>query len=82
MNLNLLKYYMRENNDTVSTLALALNIHYVTLTLKLNSKREFNKREIEVISKRYNFDAEQTMKIFFDEEWLNEKDWCKQKFNF
>lgn len=56
---------MRENHDTVSTLALALGIHYVTLTLKLNSKREFNKREIEVISKRYNFDAELTMKIFF-----------------
>lgn len=65
MNCNLLKYYMRENHDTVSTLALALDIHYVTLTLKLSGKREFNKREIEVISKRYNFDAEQTMKVFF-----------------
>lgn len=76
MNCNLLKYYMRENNDTVSTLALALGIHYVTLTLKLNGKREFNKHEIEFISKRYNFDAEQTMKIFFNE--VNyEKDWYK-----
>ena len=65
MNLNLLKYYMRENHDTVSTLALALGIHYVTLTLKLNGKREFNKHEIEIISKRYNFDAEQTMNVFF-----------------
>ena len=65
MNLNLLKYYIKENHDTVSTLALALNIHYITLTLKLNGKREFNKHEIEVISKRYKFDAELTMKIFF-----------------
>lgn len=65
MNLNLLKYYMHENNDTVSTLALALNIHYVTLTMKLNGKRDFNKHEIEFISKRYNFDAELTMKVFF-----------------
>ena len=56
---------MRENNDTISTLALALDIHYVTLTLKLSGKREFNKHEIEFISKRYNFDAEQTMKVFF-----------------
>ena len=56
---------MRENNDTAETLALALGIHYVTLTLKLNSKREFNKHEIEFISKRYNFDAELTMKVFF-----------------
>ena len=54
---------MRENHDTVSTLALALGVHYVTLTLKLNGKREFNKHEIEFISKRYNFDAEQTMKV-------------------
>lgn len=59
---------MRENNDTVSLLALALGIHYVTLTMKLNGKREFNKHEIEVISKRYNFAAEQTMKVFFNEE--------------
>lgn len=65
MNCNLLKYYMHENNDTISTLALALSIHYVTLTLKLNGKREFNKREIEFISKRYNFSAELTMKVFF-----------------
>lgn len=65
MNCNLLKYYMRENNDTVSTLALALGVHYVTLTLKLNDKRDFNKHEIEFISKRYNFDAEQTMNVFF-----------------
>lgn len=65
MNCNLLKYYMKENHDTVSTLALALDIHYVTLTLKLSGKREFNKHEIEFISKRYNFDAEQTMKVFF-----------------
>ena len=56
---------MRENHDTISTLALALGIHYITLTLKLNGKREFNKHEIEIISKRYNFDAELTMKIFF-----------------
>ena len=65
MNCNLLKFYMKENHDTVSLLALALGIHYVTLTLKLNGKREFNKHEIEIISKRYNFDAEQTMNVFF-----------------
>ena len=65
MNLNLLKYYIKENHDTISTLALALGIHYITLTLKLNGKREFNKHEIEIISKRYNFDAEQTMNVFF-----------------
>lgn len=65
MNLNLLKYYIKENHDTVETLASALGIHYITLTLKLNGKRDFNKHEIEFISKRYNFDAELTMKVFF-----------------
>lgn len=65
MNYNLLKYHMHKNHDTVSLLALALGIHYVTLTMKLNGKRDFNKREIEFISKRYNFDAELTVKVFF-----------------
>ena len=65
MNLNLLKYYIKENHDTISTLALALNIHYITLTLKLNGKRDFNKHEIALISKRYNLNAEEVVKIFF-----------------
>ena len=65
MNCNLLKYYMRENNDTIESLAEDLKLHYNTVSLKLNGKREFNKHEIEIISKRYNFDAELTMKIFF-----------------
>ena len=65
MNCKLLKYYIKENHDTVETLASALGVDYATLTLKLSGKREFNKHEIEFISKRYNFDAELTMKIFF-----------------
>ena len=65
MNLNLLKYHIKENHDTISTLALALNIHYITLTLKLNGKREFTQQEIALISKRYNLNAEEVVKIFF-----------------
>ena len=65
MNLNLLKYYIKENHDTISTLALALSIHYVTLTLKLNGNREFTQQEIALISKRYNLNAEEVVKIFF-----------------
>ena len=65
MNCKLLKHYIKENHDTVSTLASALGVDYATLTLKLNAKRSFNKREVDFICERYNFDAKLTMKIFF-----------------
>ena len=65
MNCKLLKHYIKENHDTVETLALALGIDYATLTLKINAKLGFYKREVDLICERYNFDAKLTMKIFF-----------------
>lgn len=65
MNCNLLKYYMRENNDTMEALAEDMMIHYNTLSLKLNGKREFTQQEIALISKRYNLTADEIVKIFF-----------------
>ena len=65
MNCNLLKYYMRENNDTIESLAEDLKLHYNTVSLKLNGKREFTQQEIALISKRYNLNAEKVVKIFF-----------------
>ena len=65
MNCNLLKYYMRENNDTIESLAEDLKLHYNTVSLKLNAKREFTQQEIALISKRYNLNAEEVVKIFF-----------------
>ena len=65
MNCKLLKYYIKENHDTVETLASALGVDCATLTLKINAKRGFNKREVDFICERYNFDARLTMKIFF-----------------
>lgn len=65
MNCKLLKHYIKENHDTVETLALALGVDYATLTLKINAKRGFNKREVDFICERYKFDAKLTMKIFF-----------------
>lgn len=70
MNCNLLKYYMRENNDTIESLAEDLKLHYNTVSLKLNAKREFTQQEIALISKRYNLNAEEVVKIFF---WLEER---------
>ena len=65
MNCNLLKYYMRENNDAIESLAEDLKLHYNTVSLKLNGKREFTQQEIALISKRYNLNAEEVVKIFF-----------------
>ena len=65
MNCNLLKYYMRENNDTIESLAEDLKLHYNTVSLKLNAKREFTQQEIALISKRYSLNAEEVVKIFF-----------------
>lgn len=65
MNCNLLKYYMRENNDTMEALAEALGIHYNTLSLKLNGKREFTQAEIKIISVRYTLTPVEVVKVFF-----------------
>lgn len=65
MNCNLLKYYMRENHDNMETLAEDMKLHYNTVSLKLNGKREFTQQEIAFISKRYNLTAEEVVKIFF-----------------
>lgn len=65
MNCNLLKYYVRENHDTMEELAEAMKLHYNTVSLKLNGKREFTQQEISFISKRYNLTAEEVVKIFF-----------------
>lgn len=64
MNLNLLKYYINEHQDSVEALSLALNIHYNTLSLKLNGKREFTQNEIKIIADRYSLTAEQIVKVF------------------
>ena len=65
MNCNLLKHYIKENHDTIETLALALGVDCTTLTLKINGKRGFNKREVDFFFVCYNLDARLTMKIFF-----------------
>lgn len=65
MNCNLLKFYMRENKDTMEALAEVLGIHYNTLSLKLNGKREFTQAEIKIISVRYLLTAEEVVKVFF-----------------
>ena len=65
MNLNLLKYHMLENNDTIESLAEDMKLHYNTVSLKLKGKREFTQQEIALISKRYKLTADEVVKIFF-----------------
>lgn len=64
MNLNLLKYYINEHQDSVEALSIALDIHYNTLSLKLNGKSEFTQKEIKIIADRYKLSADQVVKVF------------------
>lgn len=64
MNLNLLKYYINERKDSVEALSVALNIHYNTLSLKLNGKREFTQSEIKVIAERYKLSSDEIVRVF------------------
>lgn len=66
MNNNLLRYYIREHNDSLESLSNYLQIHYNTLSLKLCCKREFTQKEISLIYKRYNLTPDELVKIFFD----------------
>ena len=65
MDLNLLKYYINEHQDTMLELSNVLGIHYNTLSLKLNGKREFTQSEIKAISERYQLTAVEIVKVFF-----------------
>lgn len=65
MDLNLLFYYIKKNNDTVKSLAEDLKVHYNTALNKLNGKIEFNQSEISFIAKRYSLTPEEINRIFF-----------------
>lgn len=61
-----LKGKMVERDDTLESLANALNITVKTLSFKVNGKSEFSRDEIETIVKRYDLSPEDTMNIFFN----------------
>ena len=61
-----LKGKMVERDDTLESLANALNITGKTLSFKVNGKSEFSRDEIETIVKRYDLSPEDTMNIFFN----------------
>ena len=70
MNYYLLKSYMKKFGDDNKTLAEALGIHTQTLYMKMRElppKQQFTQDEIAKIVKRYSLNADEVMKIFFDD---------------
>ncbi|MDY5779226.1 MAG: hypothetical protein SPK04_04615 [Succinivibrionaceae bacterium] len=66
MDLNLLKYHIKHSGDSISELAIVLDINSKTLYNKLNGKADFSRKEIQIIISRYKLQPEIIMKIFFD----------------
>ena len=64
-----LKYIIYKNGDTVEDLANHLGITRVTLSAKINNKREFKLSEISRICKRYNMGEKQYTKAFKEHDY-------------
>jgi hypothetical protein len=67
MNPKELKAAMKRNDDTQEKLAEALFLHISGVNDRINGRVEFRRSEINIIRKRYNLSAEDTMRIFFDD---------------
>lgn len=66
MNKKLLKSKMVLHDDISETLAKALGISTVSLSLKMNENRsQFNQKEIAKIKERYNLTPDEVDSIFF-----------------
>lgn len=64
----LFKWHVKQNKDSLESLAKALNLHPHTLYMKYrggDSKQQFTQREIAFIVKRYNLTPDDVLKIFF-----------------
>ena len=68
MNKNELKAEMKRHDDTQEKLAEALFLTVSGVNDRINGRVEFRRSEINVIRKRYNLPAEDTIRIFFTDE--------------
>ena len=68
MNKSELRAQMARHGDTGQTLSRALGISMQAFSEKINARRTFKQTEIQVIIDRYNLNAEDTQKIFFNVE--------------
>lgn len=65
MNKNLLRYFMSEHGDNQTSLAQAIHMSQSALSVRINGKRDFRKKEMEAIRKRYELNADDMQAIFF-----------------
>ena len=65
MNKNELKAEMLRHGDTNETLAEALGISKVSISKKLNARKDFKQTEIRLMKERYNLTGEDLIRIFF-----------------
>ena len=68
MNPNELKAVMKRNEDTQEKLADALCLDVSGVNNRINGRVEFRRSEINIIRQRYNLSAEDTVRIFFEDE--------------
>lgn len=68
MNPNELKAVMKRNEDTQEKLADALCLAVSGVNNRINGRVEFRRSEINIIRQRYNLSAEDTVRIFFEDE--------------
>lgn len=65
----LLKWHIRKNGDTLTSLAEAMGLHPQTLYLKYKEggakKLQFSQNEIRFIANRYKLTKDDIIKIFF-----------------
>lgn len=64
----LFKWHVKQNGDSLDSLAKAMGLHPHTLYMKSrsgDSKQQFTQREIAFITKRYNLTPDDVVKIFF-----------------
>lgn len=65
MNKNELKAEMLRNGDNNESLAAALGISKVSISKKLNAKKDFKQTEIRIIRERYRLTGDDLIRIFF-----------------
>lgn len=64
---------MVEFGDTYTDLAPALDMSVQTLCNKMSGKTEFNRKEMEIIIKRYKLNSKEVMDIFFTQKCTENK---------
>lgn len=68
MNSNLLRAEIVKNGDTQASLAQQMGLQVSALSMRISGKIEFRRNEIVFIKNRYGLTAEETERIFFEDD--------------